>query len=116
MIANISFGSEESLFLAGPERDTNSPPKRQAGSLQDSHGLEHDCGSHGIVGGARAGMPRVEVGADHHNLVGFIAATNLSDDVEGVQIVVVKLVLDIRFESNRNILFQVSYQNAVVFE
>ena len=46
----------------------------------------------GIVGGARAAGPGIEMRAEHHHFVRFVRARNFRDDVEGIQILIVKLV------------------------
>src|SRR5262249_40880847 len=53
---------------------------------------------------------------EHDELVYFIGAWNLGHNVERVQIVVIKLVFNIDFESNRNFLLQYSPDPPVVLD
>ena len=54
----------------------------QTGGLQDAHRFEHDRRADAVVGGAGGAVPRVEVGAEHHDLVGLVGARQLGEDVE----------------------------------
>src|SRR5437867_11063611 len=51
---------------------------------------------------------------DHDEFVGFFVSRNFADEVEGIQIIIVELVLDIYFDSNRNLLVQQSPDPAIV--
>src|SRR5262252_2418014 len=61
-------------------------------------------------------MPGIEMGAKHDELIRFIGAWNLGHNVERVQIVIIKLVFNIDFESNRNFLLQYSPDPSVVLD
>ena len=98
MLLDVGAGAEEALLFAGPEADADGAAHFEAGGFQDANGFEHDGGAGAVVGGASAGVPGIEVRAEHDDLVGFgfIGAGDFADDVEGIQIVVVELVLDVR--------------------
>src|SRR5262249_25594180 len=59
-------------------------------------------------------MPGIEMCAEHDEFVGFVSSRNFADDVEGIQIIIVELVLDIHLDSNRNLLVQHSPDPAIV--
>ena len=44
--------------------------------------------------------------ADHHDLVGLVAARNLADDVESVQVGVVELVVDVHLQRDGDLLLE----------
>src|SRR5438046_6728535 len=67
-----------------------------------------------IIGGAGSGVPGIEMCAEHDEFGGLIGARNFSDDVERIQIISVELVLDIHFDSKRNLLVQHSPDPAIV--
>jgi hypothetical protein len=51
-----------------------------------------------VVGCARARVPGIEVGAEHHDFVFFVGARNFGDGVVLHGIVVVESVGDVQFE------------------
>src|SRR5262245_56058360 len=59
-------------------------------------------------------MPGVEVRSEHDDFAGLICSWDLTNDVEGVQIVVVELVLNVHLERDRKPLLHVTHQNAVM--
>ena len=70
----------------------------------------------GVVGGAGAGVPRIEVRADHHDLVldGVVGAGNLGDHVVGVAIALVERRLDLDGQLHRDLLLQHPRDQVVV--
>ena len=52
--------------------------------------------------------------AEHDKFVRLVGSGNLADDIERIQIVIIKLVLDIHFDANGNFLFQRSPDAAVM--
>ena len=73
----------------------------QVERLQDPHRLEHHRAAGGVVGGAGAGVPRVEVRADHHHLVRFAAAGDLGDHVRGLAVGVFHLDAHLELHAHR---------------
>src|SRR2546427_10303756 len=59
-------------------------------------------------------MPGIEMCAEHDEFVGLVVSGNFADDVERIQIIIVELVRDIHFDSNRNLLVQHSPDPAIV--
>ena len=86
----------------------------EAGRLEDAHRLDHHRRADAVVGGARARVPRVEVGADHHDLVGLVAARQFGDHVDRVEVGVDEAVLDVDLERHRDLLVEEAQQAAVV--
>src|SRR6059058_1334059 len=117
MLLDVGAGAEQALFFAGPEADANGAAHLEASGLENADGFEHDAGACAIVGGTGATMPGIEVRAEHDDLVGFgfVRAGNLADDVEGIEIVVVELVLDIELHGDLHFLIEHSIDAAVVF-
>src|SRR5262249_55157485 len=54
--------------------------------------------------------------AEHDNLIRFIGSGNLSDDVEGIEVIRIELVFDIHLDSHGNLFFEHSPDSAVVFD
>jgi len=52
---------------------------------------------------------------EHHNFIGLVRSRDFADNIEGIQILVVKLVLNIHLEPNGNLLFEQAPDAAVVF-
>src|SRR5262245_62084313 len=61
-------------------------------------------------------MPRIEVRADHHDLVASVASRKFADDVEGVEVVVVKPVLRVDFDGDGDSLLKVAGDQPVVLD
>src|SRR4029077_12960485 len=104
MLLDVGARAEQTLFFAGPQADADGAAHLEAGGLEDADGLEHHGGACAIVSGAGSGVPGIEVRAEHDDFVGFgfVGAGNFADDVEGVQIVVVELVLNIELKGDGN--------------
>ncbi len=60
--------------------------------LEDAQRLHHDGAAGGVVAGPGAGVPRVEVAADHDDLVALRPAGDLGDDVLSIDVAVERLV------------------------
>ena len=108
---------EQSLLFAAPQRDANRPPRPRADRLQDPHRLDHRRRAVGVVGGADAGVPRIEVAADHHDLVAQrrIGARQLREDVVGVAAVgVVERRLHVDAQLHRDVVLQHAGDHVVV--
>ena len=79
---HVARRANQPLLLTRPEPDADRAAQLHAADLQDAHRLEHRRRSRGVVGGARGGVPRVEVRAEHHDLIGLVGAANLAHHVE----------------------------------
>src|ERR1700678_2352995 len=88
VLFHVSPRTEQALFFAAPEPDADGAVELQVESLQNAHHLDHDGAARAVIGSARAGMPGVEVSADHHDLAGFAASRNFADDVQAVHVAV----------------------------
>ena len=116
VVCDVSARTKQAFFLTGPQSDADGAAHPHSGSFQDAHYFEHHGRADAVVGGARAGVPGIEVAADHNNLVSepAVRAGNFADDIERFPTVVVEeLVLDVEFDGDRNISLQRAV-NAVV--
>ena len=69
-------------------------------SFQDAHGFHHDDGAGAVVGGAGAGVPGVEVRAEHDDFIFLVGAGNFGDGVVLHGVIVVESVGDVEFEGD----------------
>src|SRR5437870_2828853 len=61
-------------------------------------------------------MPRIEVRANHDDLVGFVRARDFGDDVEGIRIVVVVLILNVHLDLDGQVLVEQPINAVVLFD
>jgi hypothetical protein len=87
-----------------------------ADRLEDSRGLEQHRDAVGIVGCAERGMPRIEVGACHHDLFTQlrIASRNLGDDVVAIRVRRGKPRFHVNAQRHRNPILQQPGDHVVV--
>src|SRR2546422_1770779 len=102
------------FLSAGPWGRPNGAPHFGVCRFKNSEGSDHNRRACRIIGSAGSGMPGIEMCAEHDEFVGFVGSGNFADDVERIQIIIVELVLDIHFDSNRNLLVQHSPDPAIV--
>ena len=118
-VAEVGFDvfarAEQSLFFAAPQPDAHRAAQGHAADLQQPHRFHHHRRSRRIVGGASAGVPRVEMPADHHYLVRLVRARQLGNDVEGVLIRVVERAGDVHRQRDRDLLVERPPDAAVMF-
>src|SRR6185503_5732542 len=116
VIAHVGARTEQALLLSGPQRDAHRALHRQVERLQNAQRLQHHRGTGGIVGRAGARVPRVEMRAEHYNLVlePRIGPGNLADDVEGIQIAVQEATLIVDLEGDWYALLDGAHDAAVV--
>src|SRR6266571_1948766 len=117
MLLDVSAGAEQALLFPGPEANADGATHLEASGLEDADGFEHDRGAGTVIGGAGSRVPRIEVSAKHDDLVGlgFVRAGDFADDVEGIQVVVVELVLDIELQGDVDFFLEHSVDATVVF-
>ncbi len=116
MLRDVGPGAEEPLLLAGPQRDADRAARLQLEGPEDPHRLHHHRTPRRVVVGAGAGMPGVEVGAQHHDLVRQVRAGNLRHRVVGHQVIVVKLGPDVDLELDLLFFVQQARDPVVVLE
>jgi hypothetical protein len=117
MFGDPRLRSEQPLLFAAPQRDADRPARARADRLQDPHRFHHRRGAVGVVGGADAGVPRVQVGANHDDFVfqNGIGPRQLGDHVVGVAAVgIVERRLDVDAQLHGNVLLQVARDQVVV--
>src|SRR2546422_1685527 len=102
------------FLSAGPWGRPNGAPHFGVCRFKNSEGSDHNRRACRIIGSAGSGMPGIEMCAEHDEFVGFVGSGNFADDVERIQIIIVELVLDIHFDSKRNLLVQHSPDPAIV--
>src|SRR5262249_20640569 len=98
MFFNVSARADQSLLFAAPESDPDCAGRLDAERLNDPHDLHRDSRSRAVVRGAGSRMPRIEMAADHHDLVLQIGAGDFSDHVVAHQILILELRGDLHFE------------------
>ncbi len=74
--------------------------------FQDANGFHHDDGSGAVVGGAGAGVPGIEVSAEHDDFIFLVGAGNFGDGVVLHGVIVVEGVGDVQFERDVFLLLQ----------
>ena len=117
MLLHISARTEQALLFAGPQADAHGTAQPNAGGFENTHGFQHYTGACTVIRGAGPRVPGIKVRANHHDFVGFgfVGARNFTDDVEGIQVVFVKLVLNVRLQRNGNFLFQHTREPPIIF-
>ena len=103
VLLHVRLRAQQALLLAGPQRQADGAAQPQAGGLEDAHRLHHRRRSGGVVGGAGARVPGVEVRAEHHHFGGLVGAGQLGDDVERVERVADEAVLHVQLEPHRHL-------------
>ena len=94
--------AEQSLFFAGPERHANGASRLRAHRFQDAHGFERHGHARRVVAGVRAGVPGVEVRADHHDFVLEVAAGDLAHEVHRLLYLVTNAIAHLDFDLYRD--------------
>ena len=117
MLLNIGPGTEQALLFAGPKADADCATHLDAGGFKDADGFEHDGRAGAVVGSASSCVPGIEMRTKHDDFVGlgFVGAGDFADDVEGVGVVIVELVLDVDLKGDGDFLFEHAVNAAVVF-
>jgi len=113
---DVFFRAEQSLLFASPQPDADRTPQLHTAHLEETHRFHHDRRTGCVVGSARAGVPRVEVRADHHYLIGLVATRQLADDVEGGLVRVVEPVVDVDLQRDRDFLLERPREASVVLD
>ncbi len=69
IIGGIAAGAAETELLAAPKGEADSAPGLDAQLFKDTHGLDHGDAAGGIIGGAGACLPGIEMGAEEHHFI-----------------------------------------------
>src|SRR5262245_42868260 len=106
MFGDPRLGTQESLLFPTPQRQADRPSHPGADLLHESPGLE--CGRRSVLVGGRpdAYLPRLEMPADHDDLVANrrLGSRELLDHVVGFSVsCIVKTCLDVDAELDWNI-------------
>ena len=114
MLLDVSERAEESFLFAAPQRDANRAPRPHADRLQDPRRLHHHRAADRVVGGACRRVPRVEVSAEHDDLVLLVRARDLRDRVVRRVPLRIRPVDDVEFEAHRRAIGEDPRDAAVV--
>ena len=74
VLLHVGLRAEQALLFAAPQRQANRPARLDADRLQDADRLHHHRAADGVVGRAGRRVPRVEVTAEHHDLLRLVGA------------------------------------------
>jgi hypothetical protein len=96
MLLHVALRSEQAFFLAAPQADANGAARLDVQRFQDAHGFHHDDGAGAVVGCARARVPGVEMGAEHHEFIFLVRSRKLGNGVVLHGIVVIESVDDVQ--------------------
>ncbi len=85
MFLDIGARAEQTFFFTTPQRDANGAIQRQVRGFENADGFHHDGAAGGVIGGAGAAVPRIEVSTEHDDFVFvFAGAGDFADDVEAI--------------------------------
>ena len=116
MLRHPRLRAVQSFLLAAPEREADRAARLRADRSENARRLEHRRGAVCVVRCARRGVPRIEMGADHHDLVAQlgIGAGNLRDDVVAARVLGEVAPLDVDADLHGNAIFEKSNEVVVV--
>ena len=99
MLRDVRCRTEQSFLFTRPQPDANGALWFQIQGLNDAHRFHRNRDAGAVVGGARAGVPRIHVATQHHDFVlqSRIAAGNLRDGVVAHRIGVLPFDRDVHF-------------------
>ena len=106
MLFDITLRAEQAFFFAAPQADADGAAGLDVERFQNAHGFHHDDGACAVVGRARAGVPGIEVRAEHDDFIFLVGAGNFGDGVVLHGVVVVESVGDVQFEGDVFFLLQ----------
>ena len=106
--------AEQPFLLAAPEGDADGAARLDVERLQDAHGLHGHRRPGRVVGGAGAGVPGIEVGAEHHDLALLVRARDLRDRVVGGRVLVVEARADVQLQLHVHLAVQEAGQAVVL--
>jgi hypothetical protein len=92
MMFDVTLRAEQPFFFAAPQADADGAAGLDVERFQDAHGFHHDDGSGAVVGGSGAGVPGIEMRAQHHDFIFLVGAGDFGDGVVLHGIVVVESV------------------------
>ncbi len=116
VLLHVELRAEQALLFARPQADANRAARLGVDSFQNAHGFHHHDGSRSVVGGAGTGVPRVEMGADHHDFVFLVGAGNFGDGVVLHGVVVVEGVRDVQLDFDVLLLLEQASHSIPLFE
>ena len=116
MMLDVTLRAEQAFFFAAPQADADGAARLDVERFQDADGFHHDDGAGAVVGGSGAGVPGVEVRAQHDDFIFLVGAGNFGDGVVLHGIVVVEGVGDVQFEGDVFLLLQQARDAGPVLE
>ena len=69
MLFHITLRAEQAFFFAAPQADADGATGLDVERLQDADGFHHNDAAGAVVGGAGAGVPGIEMRAQHHDFI-----------------------------------------------
>ncbi len=102
VLLDVGVRSVEALLLAAPEREADGAVHFEVERFEDASRFHDHGAAGGVVGGAGAAVPGVEVGAQHDDLVLLAAAGDFGDHVEGIMIAFIDFVLNVELKLDRD--------------
>ncbi len=106
MLFDVALRAEEAFFFTAPQADADGAAGHDADGFQDADGFHHDDGAGAVVGGAGAGVPGIEVGAEHDDFIFLVGAGDFGDGVVLHEVIVVESVDDVELERDVFFLLQ----------
>ena len=103
------------MLFASPERHANRAPRPDTDRLQQPRRLHHRGAPDRVVSGAGGAVPRIEVPAQHHDLIAFVSSGNLGDRVVRRVSVRIGGVGDVELERDGRAVGKNARHTAVVF-
>ncbi len=114
----VVVGSELAFLLAGPKCDANGAARLHLQCVEYTHDFHGDDRSGAVIRCTCRGGPRIEMSADHHDLVFQlrVRSGNFRNGVEAVLVVTGELGIDIHLNRYRHVRFEQAIDAPVVFD
>ena len=103
MLLDITLRAKQSFFFAAPQTNADGAARMDVEGFQNANRFHHHDGARAVVGGSGAGVPGIEMRAQHDHFIFLVGAGNFGDGVVLHRIVIVESIGDVQFE--RDIFF-----------
>src|SRR5688572_3903421 len=115
MFLDVRLRPKQALLFAAPKGHPDRPTRLRADRFENSCRLHHHRAADGVISRSGSRMPRVEVPAEHHDLVRLIATRDLRDDVVRRRTFREKFISNVELESDGCALAQHSCDTSKIF-